>query len=170
MPITLSPQELGSFDGPHRTVTVKGPLTLFRLCGKNASGKAGEAYGRFWFNERFFWNTVDVISSSAANTAEMNHYLRFILREFTAVCFDWNAFASIYRLQLPAGETLELVMGRIAPQPFFSASDPKQRKALPHELLVGGEFQYIIDISGTPKLKNFIQGPRPLLLHQGGRA
>lgn len=170
MPLVLSAKEVASFDGAYKIRHVNGPLTLFRLCGKNAAGEASNPYGRFWFNEKFFWRTLDVVSDSASNTAQLNHYLRFVLREFTAVCYDWNSFASIYQLHLPATKTLEVAVGRIAPQPFYSASDPNHRKSLPHELLVGGDFQYIVDLNADRDAKRLVTGPRPLLVHRGGRA
>jgi hypothetical protein len=165
MALSLSSVELASFHGPHRITTIRGPLSLFRLCGRTAAGEANNPYGRFWFNEKFFWKVLDHISDNASNTALLNHYLRYVLREFTAVCHDWNTFASIYQLSLPPSSTLELAVGRIAPQPFFSRNDPQHRESLPHELLVGGEFQYIIDI--TPNLRRYVHGPRPLWAHVG---
>lgn len=170
MALVLTPQERASFDTPCRVVTVQGPLSLFRLCGRTATGAASNPLGRFWFHDRFFWRMIDLLTDSAANNAQLNHYLRFVLREFTAVCYDWNTFASIYQFDLPAREPLELAVGRIAPQPFYSASDPKHRMSLPHEVLVGGEFQYIVDFAGSPTLRRHVHGPRPLLVHRGGRA
>lgn len=170
MTLSLSAQEVASFDGRHRLTTVQGPLTLFRICGRNAAGAAGNPYGRYWFNEKFFWSVIDLVSDNAGNTAQLNHYLRFVLRELTAVCNDWNSFAAIYRLTLPPSERTEVAVGRIAPQPFFSATDRRGRHSLPHELLIGGEFQYIVDVANNPKLKSFVQGPRPLWFHHGGSA
>jgi hypothetical protein len=169
MPLVLSAKEKASFDGPHKIRSVTGPITLFRLCGRSAAGETSNPYGRFWFNEKFFWRTLDLVSDSASNTAQLNHYMRLILREFTAVCHDWNSFASIYQLHLPATKTLEVAVGRIAPQPFYSSSDPRHRQSLPYEMLVGGDFQYIIDLQAKIELKRLVTGPRPLLLHRGGR-
>lgn len=170
MPLTLLPHEPASFDGAYRITTVQGPLTLFRLCGRNVAGAAGNPFGRFWFNERFFWNMIDVVTRNAASPAQLNHYLRFVLRELTAVCHDWNTFASIYQFHLPARHAVEVAVGRIAPQPFYSASDPQHRASMPHEVLLGGEFQYIVDMTGNPALKRFVQGPRPLWVPGAGRA
>ena len=170
MPLILTPQERASFAGPNRVITVKGPLSLFRLCGRTAAGEANNPLGRFWFNEKFFWRMLDVLTDSAGNNAQLNYYLRYVLREYTAVCHDWNTFASIYQFALPAHEPLEVAVGRIAPQPFFSSSDPKHRASLPHEILVGGEFQYIVDFAANPTYRRHVQGPRPLLVHPGGRA
>ena len=164
MSLILSPQEQASFDGAIRVVTVKGPLSLFRLCGKTASGTPSNPYGRFWFNEKFFWRMLDVLTDTIYSTAQLNHYLRYILREYTAVCHDWNTFTSFYQLALPTQQQLEVAVGRIAPQPFYSSSDPKQRASLPHEILVGGEFQYIVDLEANQGLKQYVQGPRPLLV------
>ena len=170
MPLVLSEKEMASFDGAYKVKSVTGPLTLFRLCGRTAAGEASNEYGRYWFNEKFFWKTLDVVSDSASNTAQLNHYMRLILREFTAVCHDWNSFASIYQLYLPATKTLEVAVGRIAAQPFYSSSDPNHRQSLPHEMLVGGDFQYILDLKTDSELRRLVSGPRPLLLHRGGRA
>ena len=170
MPLVLSEKEMASFDGAYKVKSVTGPLTLFRLCGRTAAGEASNEYGRYWFNEKFFWKTLDVVSDSASNTAQLNHYMRLILREFTAVCHDWNSFASIYQLYLPATKTLEVAVGRIAAQPFYSSSDPNHRQSLPHEMLVGGDFQYILDLKTDSELRRLVKGPRPLLLHRGGRA
>lgn len=158
----LSTQELRSFDGRCREVTVSGPLTLFRLCGRTAAGAANNPYGRFWFNANFFWRMVDVLSDRASDVAELNHYLRYLLREYTAVCHDWNTFASIYELRVPPGRNVVAVVGRVAPQPF----DSRPGGALPHELLVGGEFQYVLDVDGQG-LRPFVSGPRPLLVFRG---
>lgn len=106
-----------------------------------------------------------MISNNASNTALLNHYLRYVLREFTAVCYDWNNFASIYELSLPRGEAIEVAVGRIAPQMPFSLNDPAKRQGLPYDVLVGGEFQYIIDLDA--RLKKLVAGPRPLLTHLG---
>jgi hypothetical protein len=163
--IVLTPSEVASFDGRHRHVDVTGPLKLMRLCGKTAAGAASDPYGRFWFNEKFFWSLVDTISENASNTAQLNHYLRFLLREFTAVCHDWNTFALIYQLSLPAGVPMNAVVGRVAPQPFCSSAAPARRVSRPHELLVGGEFQYIVDLRANSALRQYVQGPRPLHLH-----
>jgi len=168
--LILTPDELSSFAGRYRLLTVQGPLTLFRLCGKTAGGAASNPYGRFWFNEKFFWNMIDIISDSVGDTAQLNHYLRYVLREFTAVCHDWNTFASIYQLNLPARTPIDIAVGRIAPQPFYSPTDPLRRKSLPHQVLVGGEFQYIIDVASNPSLRACVLGPRPLLVHRGGHA
>ncbi len=170
MSLVLTPQERASFDGPIRIVTVKGPLSLFRLCGRTAAGAANNPHGRFWFNERFFWRMLDVLTDSVHSNAQLNHYLRYLLREYTAVCHDWNTFTSIYKLTLPAHETLDAAVGRIAPKPFYSPSDPKHRASLPHEILVGGEFQYIVDLAANAGLKRHVHGPRPLLVSRGGRA
>ena len=170
MPLVLSEKEMASFDGAYKVKSVTGPLTLFRLCGRTAAGEASNEYGRYWFNEKFFWKTLDVVSDSASNTAQLNRYMRLILREFTAVCHDWNSFASIYQLYLPATKTLEVAVGRIAAQPFYSSSDPNHRQSLPHEMLVGGDFQYILDLKTDSELRRLVTGPRPLLLHRGGRA
>jgi hypothetical protein len=169
MTLILSTSERASFSGVSKIIKVQGPLTLFRLCGKTATGDANNPFGRFWFNEKFFWNMLDVLTDSAHNEAQLNHYLRFLLREFTAVCHDWNSFASIYQFSLPAREPLELAVGRIAAQPFFSSADPNHRISLPHEVLVGGEFQYIVDFASNPSLRRYVQGPRPLLVRRGIR-
>ena len=166
----LTPDEKRSFEGPYRTVTVSGPLSLFRLCGRTAAGEANNPYGRFWFNSNFFWKMVDVLSDRSTNSSELNHYLRYLLREFTAVCSDWNNFASIHELSLPAGAKLEAIVGRIHPQPFHSPSDPHRRRPLPHEVLVGGEFQYIVDLASNPTARTGVSGPRPLWVHRGGNA
>lgn len=168
--LQLSAQEQASFDGRHRVIRLIGPLTLLRLCGKTASGAASDPYGRYWFNEKFFWNMIDLVSDHAASTVQLNHYLRFVLREFTAVCRDWNNFASIYQFSLPAGASVEVAVGRIAPQPFHSAADPQRRMASSHEVFVGGEFQYIVDMAANPWLKRHVQGPRPLTVHRAGNA
>ncbi len=170
MTFALTPKEIASFDGRYRIVSVRGPLTLFRLCGKTASGEANNPYGRFWFNEKFFWNLINLVTENAHNTRLVNHYLRFLLREVTAVCHDWNTFAAIYQLTLPAARPIELAVGRIAAQPYFSASDPQARRSAPHEVLAGGEFQYLVDFPGDPSLKTCVQGPRPLWVHGRGRA
>jgi hypothetical protein len=166
----LTPDEKKSFDGAYRTVTVTGPVSLFRLCGKTARGAASNPFGRFWFNANFFWKLVDAASDRATSTAELNHYLRYILREFTAVCHDWNSFAAIYELAVPAGTKMEATVGRIRPQPFYSAADPQRRSALPHEILVGGEFQYIIDLRAGSALRSRVAGPRPLWVSRAGNA
>jgi hypothetical protein len=167
MALELDDSEKRSFDGPYKIITVKGPLSLFRLCGRTAAGEASNPYGRFWFNEQFFWRMLDVISGCASNQAQLNHYLRFILREFTAVCHDWNTFASVYQLSVPANVPIEVVVGRIAPQPFFSPLDPQGRKSLPHQLLLGGAFQYILDMKSTSEPSRYVHGPRPLWAHVG---
>jgi hypothetical protein len=170
MSLVLTAKERESFDGPIRIVTVKGPLTLFRLCGRTAAGAVNNPHGRFWFNEKFFWRTLDLLTDNVYSNVQLNHYLRYLIRESTAVCYDWNTFTSIYQLALPANETLNLAAGRIAPQPFYSSSVSKNRTSLPHEILVGGEFQYIVDLSANQDLKRYVQGPRPFLISRGGRA
>lgn len=170
MALTLTAQEIASFDGRHRLTTVRGPLSLFRLCGSNAAGARGNPYGRFWFNERFFWDIVDRVSDASSSLAQRNHTLRFLLREFTAVSHDWNSFGVVYQLTLPPAQQLEVAVGRIAPQPYFSASDPHQRQALPHQMLMGGEFQYIVDLASDPTLKRYVQGPRPMWVHSDAHA
>lgn len=170
MAISLTAQEIASFDGRHRLATVNGPCRLFRLCGRNASGLQSKKYGRYWFNEKFFWNMLDTISDSANNTAQLNHYLRYLLRESTAVCHDWNSFASIFQLTLPSSQSISVAVGRIAPQPFYSARDPLRRQSLPHELLVGGEFQYIVDLANDLHLQSLVSGPLPLWVHRAGNS
>jgi hypothetical protein len=154
-------KDKASFDGAYRVGVVRGPLSLFRLCGRNAAGEANNKYGRCWLNERFFWDAIDVVSNSTSNPAQFNHYLRLILREYTAVCHDWNSFAAIYQLRIPAGKNVEVAVGRIAAQPFYSADDPGRRSSLPHQLLVGGEFQYIVDIN-SEEMKRWVSGPLPM--------
>jgi len=158
----LKVEELRSYDGRHREVTVTGPLTLLRLCGRTAAGAANNRYGRFWFNSNFFWRMVDVLGDRASNVAELNHYPRYSLREYTTVCYDWNTFASIYELRVPTGKKVAAVVGRVAPQPF----DSRPGRALPHEVPVGGEFQYVLDVEGQG-LRPFVVGPRPPVVLRG---
>ena len=162
MSLVLSMEEKASFDGAYYKVRpVSGPLSLFRLCGRTAAGKSNDKYGRHWFNERFFWKALDIVSDSTSNPVQLNHYLRFILREYTAVCHDWNSFAAIYNLRIPAGKRVEVAVGRIAVKPYYSVNDPGRRASLPHEFLVGGEFQYIVDLA-SEEMKRLVIGPLPL--------
>jgi hypothetical protein len=165
MALTLTPQEIASFHGRYRISTIHGPVSLFRVRGRNAAGEQGHASGRYWFNEKFFWRTLDWLSEHVANRPLLNHYLRYLLRESTAVSYDWNTFASIFQLSIPPGKSVAVAVGRIAPQPFYSDKDPMHRRNLPHELLVGGEFQYIVDVDEA--LRPFVRGPRPLTIFTG---
>jgi hypothetical protein len=165
MALQLTAREIASFDGPHRIVVVRGPLTLMRLCGRTAAGEANNPYGRFWFNDRFFWRVLDQISDDPRNVPLLNHHLKYVLREFTAVCREWNSFAAIYRLQVPAGTSVEVAVGRIAPQPLDSTrSGPG---AAPANLLMGGDFQYILDLGSNPDLRRRVAGPIPLPARAG---
>lgn len=165
----LTAAEATSFDGPHRLVEVSGPISLLRLCGRTAAGASNDPHGRYWFNARFFWNMLDLVSESAANTAQLNHYLRYVLREFTAVCRDWNSFASVFELRLPPRVSVQAAVGRIAPQPFRPAGNAVAKPMLSQDIFVGGEFQYIIDLKTNAALQRHVIGPRPLLAHHATR-
>lgn len=160
MPLVLTPDEVSSFGGRHRIAVVEGPFSLFRLVGRTATGRANDKYGRFWFHDRLFWSVLDEITQHAEDPALVNFLIRRLLRELTAVCFDWNSFAAIYRLDLPKGRSLEVAVGRIRSQPFYSGSGPwRGRDPLGRELL-GGEFQYVIDVSRD--VQPWVTGPIPL--------
>jgi hypothetical protein len=139
-----------------------------RLVGRTAAGRANDPYGRFWFNERYFWNVVDFLTDHHKEVALVNHYLKLVLREGTAVCRDWNSFAAVYQLRIPAAVELQAYVGRARPQPLFSAADPRGRKSPAPEMLMGGEVQYVVDVDNVGR--RYVSGPLPLGIHGIGHA
>lgn len=160
MALVLSDDEKSSFEGHNRIVHVSGPFTLFRLVGRTGAGAVTNKFGRFWFHDRLFWSVLDDITRHQHDKALMNFLIRRLLRELTAVCFDWNSFAAVYQLVVPAGLNVEAAVGRIRSQPHFATgSDPLDRQ------LFGDEFQFVIDV--TASLQPLVQGPIPLDFRAG---
>lgn len=145
--LRLEDHELASFQGKPRLVTVRGPVVLMRLVGRTAQGQANNPYGRFWFNERYFWKVLGFITDHHSNRELVNHYLKLVLREAFAVCHDWSSFGRIYQLRIPPRVQLPAYVGRARTQPLFSVTDPRGRGSLSQELLMGGEFQYVVDVN-----------------------
>jgi hypothetical protein len=164
----LTPEERASFEGNARPISVRGPVTLMRLVGRTAGGRANDPFGRYWFNERYFWKVLDVLTDHHKDVSLVNHYLKFVIREGTAVCHDWNSFAKVYQLRVPAGAELQAYVGRAKPQPFYSAADPLGRKSLPHEFLMGGEVQYVVNVDNVAR--RYVSGPLPAGIHGIGHA
>lgn len=157
--LTLSPQELASFDAEPKIERLTGPLTLYRFCGRNAKGEKNSPHGRCWFDATLFWRMLDTVSDTASGTHQLNQDFRFVLREVTAISYDWNSVTSVYELALPADRSIEAAYGPVAPQPFFSKDDPLGRENLPHEILIGGDIQYIVDLKAEKELQDFVRGP-----------
>ncbi len=166
--LQLTADERDSFEGTPRPVTVTGPFTLMRLVGRTASGRANDPYGRYWFNERYFWNVIDFLTDHHSDVALVNHYLKLIIREGTAVCHDWNSFAKVYQLRIPAGVQVRACVGRTKSQPFFSPTDPQRRRPGPDEILMGGEVQYVADVEKVGR--QYVTGPLPMRIHGIGHA
>lgn len=165
MTLILSPDEKLSFESGYKIKTLTGPAKLFRLVGRNATGESGNKFGRFWFHEDLFWDSIDEISDTVHDEKMMNHLIRRLLRELTAVCYDWNSFAVIYTLEVPAGKSIEVATGRIKPQPHYSSNDPLKRIHPKKIMLFGGEQQYIIEVVG--EIKCWVKGPIPLHFRVG---
>lgn len=164
----LAPNERASFEGIPRPVSVRGPVVLMRLVGRTAGGRPNDPFGRYWFNERYFWKVIDFLTDHHSDVALVNHYLKLVIREGTAVCHDWNSFGKVYQLRIPAGIELQAYVGRAKSQPFFSTSDPRGRMPPPHEVFMGGEVQYVVDVDNVGR--RYVTGPFPMRIQGIGHA
>lgn len=164
----LTPDERASFEGNPRPVSVQGPVALMRLVGRTAAGKANDPFGRYWFNKRYFWKLIDFITDYHSDVSLVNRYLKLVMREDTAVCHDWNSFGKVYQLRVPKGVELQAYVGRARSQPLYSATDPRGRAPLPHEMLMGGEVQYVVDVDNVGR--RYVVGPLPMGIHGSGHA
>ena len=111
---------------------------------------------------------IDFLSEHNRDVSLVNHYLKLVVREGLAVCHDWNSFAKVYQLRVPAGVEMQAYVGRAKPQPFFSAADQMGRGSPPHELLMGGEVQYVVDVDSVGR--RYVSGPLPIGIHGIGHA
>jgi hypothetical protein len=164
----LTPEEFLSFEETPAKKTLHGPLTLMRCVGLNANGVKNSKYGRFWFDQEFFLDVLDQLTNSLTDARQVNQLLKLILRDGTAVCYDWNSFGMLYQLQVPVGAMLEVFAGTARSQPFYSRADPKKRSKPPNQVLGGGEDQYIVNM--TPKVQGYVQGPIPIGISAIGHA
>jgi hypothetical protein len=164
----LKPDERASFLGEPRLITVGGPITLMRVVGRTASGEANNPFGRYWFNEQFFWSVIDFLSDHSKDVPLINHYIKLVMRDGLAVCHDWNSFATVRQLRVPAGKELHAYVGLTKPQPKLSTSSHKNTTAPPSHLLLGGEVQYIVDVNHA--VRSYVSGPIPMRISGIGHA
>jgi hypothetical protein len=165
-PFELSEQEKRSFQGKRCSfVTLNGPLRLMRLVGPETKCRAD---GRYWFDEDLFWTIVDSITAHHDDHVLVNRLVRRILRDDLAVCHNWNTFASVYEMRIPASQQVQAYAGHTAPHDYYSAIDSRGRRSFPRMKLHGGGFQYIIHVDA--KTRELVRGPIPHWISRSGRA
>lgn len=157
---TLKPDERASFLGEPQLISARGPLTLMRIVGRTASGEANNPFGRYWFNENYFWSVIDFLTNHHKEVELVNYYLKLILRDGLAVCHDWNSFAMIYQLRIPAGAELHAYSGTARPQPPFSSSDHRFSSDWKRNQLAGGARQYVVNMDLVDR--KHVNGPLPM--------
>lgn len=155
----LEPSVLAAFEGIPKLTSVTGPQNLIRL-----AAAVWREPGRWWFEERLFWNAFDQAAVSDADPAILTHLLRTILRQDFAVSYDWNRMLCFYRLALPPGTGVAAWQGRARYQPEYSL---QHRLGAQHHarlrLLFGGGYQYFIP--NVPA--ELVHGPFPLRVAVG---
>jgi hypothetical protein len=149
---------------------VIGPVNLYRLAGKEeGKDRLNKRAGYFWFSEDLLFEAIELTIDGRASHSLAAMQLRRFLREVLAISYDWNSIAGYWKLALPAGRSVQALVGRAAEQPHYSAKSAKagQNRAagLDHagDMLFGGDRQYVIEIDDKDTaLKACISGPFPL--------
>ena len=127
--------------GTTKVVRFAGPHTLYRAAGwyvtKTGEGRMASAYGSWWADEM-------ALVAIGNRLAQFESWLPPELlkkawpaqyRGAAALCEDWNDMREMFKLQLPAGDQIEGLVGVAAPQSQKSTLDPKSRKT---PMLQGG--------------------------------
>lgn len=122
----LISQILASFDGAPAVSHIVGPETLLRAVGKDSSGRLANAYRGYWVRESTLFGIHRNLGQFEGwlNKQELSAAAEWRYRAFTAICVNWNDFDEFAEMQVPAGEKLACLIGRVAPQPLHSAMLP----------------------------------------------
>jgi hypothetical protein len=142
---------LATFQSPAAAKVVKfsGPHTLYRAGGWDTNkGKLASAYGSWWADELVLARIGSQLEKfetwlppEMLKQAWPSQY-----RGVTALCEDWNDMREMFKMKLPAGETIEGLVGPTAPQPQRSKMNPKARNT---PMLRGGAEQVFFKRSET---------------------
>lgn len=170
-------QDARAFNGVVSRFSMSGPRRLYRLCGSYLQGaddfgparkERNSQYGVWWFDAEFFWNTLDAVTGVGENPTEVNRTLRRLIREATAVSFDWNSFDSIWEMNIPTGRSVDLFWGIAKEQPFFSTPGLADEQA--GGVLPGGIVQFLIYDVKQKYADLVSKSPRPFFIGNRGYA
>jgi hypothetical protein len=116
--------------GVARAQTFNGPHLFLRVVGP-----ANRAYsGEWWFDASLLDTLEKVYSRIYFQSSDRKAVLRDMLRELLAVTTEWNAMTEVWALELPAGASLNAVVGKGAPQKLFGGLPLTERG---NRMLVG---------------------------------
>jgi hypothetical protein len=131
------------YAGIPRVARYTGPHRFLRAAGRDASGSLADAYsGTWWADEAVLFQIAGRLSTAQLwmTADERQRAWPAQYRALMALCEDWNDMSEIFALEIPAGETLEGLVGPAAAQPEFSVKDPLGRHN-PRRVLSGGAEQ-----------------------------
>ena len=141
-------QILACYTGAVQVYTYTGPHNFYRAAGLNASGRLGRAYGGEW------WADESVLIEIAQKLQRAEYWMTQSERQkawpaqyraLTALCEDWNDMSEMFKLELPAGESIEGLAGPAKEQPEFSATAPHGLHN-PNRILIGGAEQVFFKV------------------------
>ena len=153
-----------SFAGGHRTCRVHGAARLVRLLSHAGQAPEGQFYGANRDDGEFWFAEADFLRIKAAAEADLRQqggwdparardrismYLRHQLRDLLAVRRDWTPSFDYYALlNVPGGESLVALVGKVRKQPVYSPDFPGEELARKAGLeLPGGLTQYVINFT-----------------------
>ncbi len=114
---------LASFASPPVVTRLRGPETLIRAVGRNDAGRLANPYRGYWVRESSLARIYGRLGQFEGwlSQQELSSMAEWRYRAFTAVCLNWNDFAVFAELRLPADDSIQCLVGPVAPQPLKSS-------------------------------------------------
>ncbi len=127
-----------AFDRAPSEVVVTGPRRFLR-----AAGADNNPYGRWWFEAAALLGLQQQFDRIPLPPGHRREAILGQLRAGTAISVDWNTLSEFWFLDLPAGQSLNAVVGPAKGQPVFSVS---HKLHSPNLTLRGGITQYYFPV------------------------